>query len=404
MITVDQAHDLVMESLAPACKRSLSIGNLDREYLREAISADRAYPPFDRVAMDGIAIWSEMYQSGVRRFPLQSCQGAGEPAHQLRDQRHCIEVMTGAPLPHGCDTVIPFESLIEDGNVRQVHPETTVRRGQNIHKEGSDYQKGQRLIEAGVPLSSRHWTVLASVGVSEVQVSKRPRLALVSTGDELVAVEDSPEPYQIRMSNSWSMKASLATHGYREADIFHLPDEGERLNKQLSEIMASYDHLILSGGVSKGRYDFVPQVLEDLGVQKIFHRIAQKPGKPMWFGRSPTGQGVFGLPGNPNSALICLHRYVIPALNRTLSPEPPPNLLAVLEADVSFTHNLTLFQPVRINVRDDGSLGAVPLKTNGSGDFAALVPSDGFLELPRGQSLFQKGQVFPLILWDGGLG
>ena len=221
-------------------------------------------------------------------------------------------------------------------------------------------------------------------------------LAVVSTGDELVEVGQEPLPHQIRMSNVYMLQAALREAGVA-ADRFHLPDRQEDIANELRQILGRYDAVLLSGGVSMGKADYVPEVLAELGVQKLFYQVAQRPGKPFWFGQSPEGKVVFALPGNPVSTFVCFYKYVRPWLQASLSDKPAPTLAAVLAEDVSFAPPLTFFLTVKAEVALDGRLLAYPVRSGGSGDFASLLQADGFLELPPHLSVFKAGQAYPLI-------
>jgi molybdopterin molybdotransferase len=180
-------------------------------------------------------------------------------------------------------------------------------------------------------------------------------------------------------------------------DIYHLADDKQVIESELSKLLETYQVLILSGGVSKGKADFVPEVLEQLGVTKLFHEVAQKPGKPFWFGRAAGGAMVFALPGNPNSTFLCFYRFVKPWLLKTLGGKPALKMHAILREDVSFKPNLTYFLPVKVSEAASGMLQAHPIRHGGSGDLASLLEADGFLELPAQQSFFASGDIYPII-------
>jgi len=211
----------------------------------------------------------------------------------------------------------------------------------------------------------------------------------------LVDVDQIPLPHQIRKSNSYVLAAALSELGCK-ADLFHVIDDEKKIKGMLEEILTKYELIILSGGVSKGKFDFIPQVLESLRVKKLFHQVSQRPGKPMWFGQSQRNT-VFGLPGNPVSTFMCFHRYVKPWLTKSLGNEIKKQS-AQLAEDYSFSPSLTYFLQVKIQ-NENGKLIAYPLSGGGSGDFANLKDVDGFLELPLHESKFQKGESFPLILF-----
>ena len=397
MITVRKAQQLILEHKLPIKERQLEIDHLCDSVLQSDLFADRDYPPFHRVAMDGIAICYETWKRGNRSFAIESCQKAGQAASSLQDLQKCIEVMTGAVLPKSCDVVIRYEDLQIKDSWAHLDPSVHVKKMQNIHQKASDYQKGELLLSRGTLLSSPQWSIVASIGAHKIRASKVPSLALVTTGDELVEVCSQPLPHQIRRSNVYGIVSSLKAFGFHDVKLFHLQDDMIQIMEALDEIVQAHEVIVLSGGVSKGKYDFIPKALSDLKVRKIFHGVKQKPGKPLWFGVSENAHLVFGLPGNPVSALICFHRYILPVLWRSLGLQTE-SIQGVLDEQVVFKKNLSLFLPVKVSVQR-GTLVSKPIFGNGSGDFACLRNTSGFLELPGEKEVFEKAQSYPLYLW-----
>ncbi len=392
MISVEEATAIILANAAVLKKRSVPLEEALGQTLAETIQADRDFPPFDRATMDGVAISYDAFQSGIRTFPIESMQAAGKPVGQLNNRTHCIEIMTGAPLPIETDSVIPYEQLRIIDRTAQIEV-TSVERGQNIHRQGNDARQGEKLLTPGTLISPAEAALLASVGKAEVLVYKLPKAAIISTGNELVDIDQQPLPHQVRKSNSYALQAAWTALG-GTSTLFHLPDDESVIQTELKRILEQYDVLILSGGVSKGKFDFIPQSLEAQGIQKMFHQVSQKPGKPLWFGRSAT-QFVFALPGNPVSTFLCFHRYVKPWLlascGRNLAPAK-----AILAEDYSFNAPLTYFLQVRLQ-NEDGKWLAYPVPGGGSGDFVNLREVGGFLELPKGKKQFQKGDSFDII-------
>jgi molybdopterin molybdotransferase len=262
----------------------------------------------------------------------------------------------------------------------------------NIHPKGQDAQKGDVVLSAGQVISPAEIALLASVGKSRISVKSFPMTALVSTGDELVEVNQEPAPHQIRRSNTRALKAAMKEIHWN-ASSFHLPDNKAAVNERLREILNNNEITILSGGVSKGKFDFIPDAMESLGVRKQFHEVSQRPGKPFWFGTRDDGKVVFALPGNPVSTYVCFYRYILPWIFRQMEVKPKLEF-ARLGEDFSFTPDLTYFLQVRTK-NDSGAVVAYPRPGGGSGDFANLTEVDGFLELPREKSEFKKGEVYP---------
>jgi molybdopterin molybdotransferase len=241
--------------------------------------------------------------------------------------------------------------------------------------------------------------IIASCGLDTVEVGRAPVIRVISTGNELVLPGQPVASHQIRMSNGPALVAMLTDQGFVDSSHDHLADDPVLLKRELGRHLDEASVLILSGGVSMGKADFVPQVLEELGVEVVFHKISQRPGKPMWFGIGPDKQTVFALPGNPVSSLVCCRQYVLPALFRASGRNTAPARFAVLAEDVEFGADLTCFLPVRTVSLNDGSIRATPVPTNTSGDFASLSGTDGYVELQKDESVFPAGSVVPLHLW-----
>jgi len=399
MVTPAEAEALIRQHLVCLPVESLPLPQCMGAVLRENVYAERDQPPFDRVAMDGIAIDSTAWKAGRRKFRVEGVQAAGDPYRKLATADDCLEVMTGAVLPQGCDTVIPSEQLELVGELAQVSNEAEVRCGQNVHKRASDGRQGDLLLEAGTLLRAPEIAVAASAGMSRIRVSGQPTILVVSTGNELVEPGEPILDHQIRRSNSYGVAAALRQRGFLRVADDHLPDDMTTLLERLRLHLHTHDVLILSGGVSMGRYDLVPKALEELGVQLVFHRIAQRPGRPMWFGITEAGPAVFALPGNPVSTLVCLGRYVLPALYQAMGlHEQRPERIAIAEP-VEFKASLTSFVPVAVEYDDWGRPWAVPKPTNGSGDFSSLAGTDGFVELPPGPNVWPKGFVTRIYRW-----
>ena len=398
MISVSQATQIILDHAASFGEEAVPLEAAAGRVLREDLVADRDFPPFTRVSMDGIAIRYAAFEAGRRRFAIAGTQGAGAPPLTLEEAEQCLEVMTGAVLPVGTDTVIRYEDLeIRDGVAHLTVDE--IRQGQNAHPRGLDRSKGDVLVRAGARLTPGEIGVAATIGKSTLQVARRPRIAILYTGDELVSIDETPEPHQIRVSNGFTIRTALA-HWQITADQLHLPDEPGIIRERLQSCLQDYDALILSGGVSKGKFDYIPDSLTALGVQQLFHRVKQRPGKPFWFGRQPEGATVFALPGNPVSALMCTLRYVGPWLSKSLGRPAGPSAFAMLAKDYTFKPGMPYFLTVRVQSDPaTGRLLAYPLAGRGSGDLANLSDADGFLELPAGDGLFQRGTVFPLYLY-----
>jgi molybdopterin molybdotransferase len=384
VISVAQADELLARHVSTRTPVPCALSDAHGRILREDLRADRPLPPYDRVAVDGYAFRRDEYRQGVRRFAVAAMQRAGVPALDALHARSCIEVMTGAVLPGGFDAVIKVEDTTREGEVVSFPDGLGFEAYENVHRRGADRVAHDTLVSAGVTLAPTHIGVAASVGKTLLQVAPVVTAAVVATGDELVPVGAVPLDHQIRLSNPYAILAALHGAGLATATFAHAGDSTDALGAVIADALQR-DVVILSGGVSMGRFDLVPQMLTAAGVVTHFHKINQKPGKPMLFGSTPSGKLVFGLPGNPVSALVCLVRYVLPALARAAGAAPSERRVT-LGAGFKRPKDRTQFAPVRLAPDAAHGMLAQPVSWNGSGDFAALAASDGFVELPAGMS------------------
>jgi molybdopterin molybdotransferase len=399
VLTPAQADELIGQHLACLPIESLPLAQCAGAVLRENVYAERDSPPFDRVAMDGIALDSSSVQSGNRRLRIQATQAAGDPPLVLATPTGCIEVMTGAVIPSGCDSVIPVEQITVQSNEAALLDNVTVEPWQNVHRRGTDTRQGTLLLSAGSRLRAPEIAIAASAGMARIRVSSQPMLAVISTGNELIEPGEPILPHQIRRSNAYAIVAALRRHGFQRVADDHLLDDPEEIRSRLKFHLETHDVLVLSGGVSMGKLDFVPRVLDELGVHTVFHKVAQRPGKPMWFGVASSGATVFALPGNPVSTFVCLSRYVLPALFAAMGQDPPAPERMALGGEIANNTEMTLFVAIRVEVDDWGRSWALPCPTNGSGDFTSLAGTDGFVELPPGPNKYPKGFVTRLHRW-----
>ena len=399
LITPRLAEEAINSRLTCLPIESLPLTQCVGGTLRENIYAERDAPPYDRVFMDGVAVDSERLRRGLRRFRIQATQAAGAPALKLASGENAIEVMTGSVLPVATDCVIPVEQYDVVDGIVSLKSAVTATPYHNVHRRGSDSRQGALLLKTGTLLRAPEIAVAASAGMARVRVSSQPAVMIVSTGDELVEPGDPIADFQVRRSNAYACAATLRKRGFARVGDDHLLDDEEILRERLAMHLTTHEVLILSGGVSMGKFDLVPKVLVQLGVQEVFHNVAQRPGRPMWFGIGPQGQSVFGLPGNPVSTLICLIRYVIPAIAEAMGTSRlSPERLA-LASPVTFQPALAYFLPVAIQQDEWGRPWVNPRPPNGSGDFLSLAGSDGFVELPPGPNTYPKGFVSNVYRW-----
>jgi molybdopterin molybdotransferase len=382
VLTPAAAEKLIFDTIPLFHREDCAISDAHGRVLRTDLKADRDLPPFDRVTMDGFAVRSSALAKGVVRFRVEATQAAGMRPFTLGPgDEACVEIMTGAVLPDGADCVVPYEEATREGSWAVVsQAAAALGPGRHVHRRGSDHKAGEVIVGAGARLTGREIAVAAACGLPALTVTHSPKVAVVSTGDELVEVEALVAPHQLRRSNDYALRAALIQAGYPHADRFHLRDIRHEIEHMLWHILAEYDVLLITGGISKGKFDFLPSELERQGVRKVFQGVAQRPGKPV-------------------SAYTCLHRYVLPALAQASGMAPRGPLMATLSEMVVFTPKLACLLPVRLSSGPRAELVATPAPVGTSGDFAGLVGTDGFVELPAGQDEFPAGYLAPYRSW-----
>ncbi|HRH51056.1 MAG TPA: molybdopterin molybdotransferase MoeA [Panacibacter sp.] len=391
MTTVEQATEIVLAESNDYGTESIYFENALGRVLAKDLRADRDLPPYNRVTMDGIAISFAAFENGIRSFKIIATQAAGETTFEINHPSECIEIMTGAALPSTTDTVIRYEDLeIKDG-IATVQTEA-VTKGQSIHLKGIDKSKGDLVAAAKQLITPALISMAASVGKSDLLVKQFPKVVIISSGDEVVNIDETPNAFQIRRSNNYTIKAALQQYCIN-AEMIHIPDDPVITKQEIKKCLQQYDVIILSGGVSEGKFDYIPKALEENAVKKLFHKVQQRPGKPFWFGKHKNGVLVFAFPGNPVSTFMCLRRYFCVWLEQSLGIAKQ-KMFAALEEDFVFTPALQYFLQVKLNVNEKGQLLAKPVAGNGSGDFANLLDTDAFMELPLEQNNFTKGEVF----------
>ena len=339
--------------------------------LREDLSADRPFPPFDRVTMDGVAFrFADLDSSSLT---LQGVHAAGSPTPPPLKEKHCWQIMTGSVMPPDCDTVIPYEEVSLTGDHATISCKAVP--GKFIHRQGSDASTGDLMIKSGTRINPGHLGIMASIGAVQVKVTRLPRVKILTTGDELISVHESPLPHQLRQSNGITLLSAIENWGPVDASWNHLPDELQATTIGIAQALELSDLVILSGGISKGRKDFVRPALESLRGAPLFHGVAQRPGKPLAFWKD-----IVALPGNPNSTLTTFRRYVVPLLRRMTGAPDEAGITLPLAEPICQHPFLTQFLPAKIN--PDGK--AVSLSPQNSGDFVTPLEGTGYLEIPPG--------------------
>ncbi|WP_282165383.1 molybdopterin molybdotransferase MoeA [Cellulophaga baltica] len=387
MITYEEAFRRVMLYTKDFGTVSVPLMESVNCVLAETIYADRDFPPFNRSTKDGIALQHSAFETNEQVFKIEGIIGAGLAQQKLENPKSCLEIMTGAVVPAYADTIVMYEDIeIKDGYAT-VHTEPV--KGQNIHLQGSDKKEGTVLLEKGIRISPAEIGILASVGKASVVVQKTPTVCVISTGDELVPVSEIPKPHQIRTSNVLSLKAALQKENITATHL-HLNDNKKVIQAAVLKALTEYDVLLLSGGVSKGKFDFIPEVMDELGVEKVFHKVLQRPGKPFWFGvHEEYNAMVFSFPGNPVSTFSNYCVYFAPWLKNSMGLGVRDRFV-VLKNDVEKHPILTLYIPAVLEW-DGATLLAKTVANNGSGDLTSLAEIDGFVCLPPGEANYEKG-------------
>lgn len=390
MISPQDATDRITSHLPLFPVRTISSDQAAGEVLRESIVAQRDAPPFDRVMLDGIAVSFEALQSGQKKFRIEGSAPAGSEQKKLLDPTAALEVMTGSMLPLQTDTVIPVEDLA-DGEKGWATVSGEVGCGQGVHLRGSSVNKGVEILSPGLQLGPAALAVIATEGLLQVKVSSRPKIGLLTTGDEIIPPDQDPLPHQIRASHPSAFKALFENFGYSLHAHIHVDDLEEDITRAIRNLLEKSDVLVVTGGVSKGKRDFVPELLSAAGVDIAIHGVSQRPGKPFLFGHKDQ-QLIFALPGNPMSALLCARRYVIPALDQASGAEDLCPERIHLDDEI-FSHPvLTTFQEVTRSAE-----GWKLCRSQNSGDLHAPAASLGMIECPPRNA---KTSSFDYYAWS----
>jgi molybdopterin molybdotransferase len=398
MLTYEQARrtviDQVQSKKGPRATANVSVWDALGYVLAEEIKTDREYPPFDRSTRDGYAVCASEAGPGANLH----CAGeikAGDTVTQPLAQGTCIQIMTGAAVPAGADAVVMIEHTQREADT--VRFERAAKTGQNIVPRGSEAPAAQTILTPGMRLGYAELALAAQVGETELRCAVKPRVAILSTGDEVVSVDDLPGPFQIRNSNSVSLAVQVKLAGGEPVLLGNAADRVDDLRAKIERGLKE-DVLVLSGGVSMGKYDLVETVLKEMSAQFYFDAVAIRPGKPAVFGRCGN-TFVFGLPGNPISTMVTFELFVTPALDLLSGADSRP--LPLLEAKLGEALNekpgLTHFLPAHLEWH-----GVVPevkaLPWQGSGDIATMAKANCFLVVPPDREQIAAGERVTVLL------
>jgi molybdopterin molybdotransferase len=405
MIPVAEAVRVVVEKAEPLAAERVPLGDSAGRVLAEDVFADSDLPPFDRAQMDGYAVRSEDVREVPARLRVVGEAAAGRGWRGAVRKGEAVRIMTGAPLPAGADSVQQVELTRESEDGVSVRVERATEPGQFYVPRASEMRAGERVLGAGEEVNAARVAVLASFGYAEVSVRRRPRAAVLATGTELVPVTDKPGEDQIRDSNTYSLAAYARLAG---AEVERLPfagDDPELLRREIEAAAARSDVLVLSGGVSMGRYDFTKAALRALGAEIFFERVSLRPGKPTVFARLPNDRRslVFGLPGNPVSVSVTFNLFARAAI-RAMQGARSPALeeeRAVLARAARGAAERTSYLPAALSTDDAGRLLAEPLKWGGSSDFVAFARASALLVVPAGVKTLEAGGVVRVVRLPG---
>lgn len=392
-LTFDQARAVITEKIAEMApepsRETVRLEDALGRVLAVEVTADRDYPPFNRSARDGFAVRASDVANPPARMKIIGQTRAGEPSKFQIQPGETVEIMTGAPGPEGADTVVMWEHSTRDGD--DVTLEKSVPAGKNLIFRGSEAKQGSVVLERGVPLDYPEIALLASTGNASVEVCRKPAVAILSTGDEVVELDVAPEPFQIRNSNAYSLAMQVRRQGGEPRILPIAPDQLDRTRELVEEGLKA-DLLLLSGGVSMGKYDFVEQALRELGAEFFFTQVKIQPGRPLVFGRAGSTP-VFGLPGNPISTMVTFEVFARIALHRLAGRKssPLPYLVARLGSDFKHKPVLTRFLPSVLQ-GDYGDATVNPVKWQGSGDLVALARANCFLVATPDRESWKAGE------------
>jgi len=365
-----------------------------RRIAAEDVRADRNYPPFDRSTRDGFALRAADASQPGAKLRLIGESRAGVPFNGVVEPGTCVQIMTGAPLPRGANSIVMNEHARIEGDY--VVTDEAAREGAHFVLEGQETRVGESVIARGKRLSYAELAIAAQVGRSRLVVAKKPRVAILSTGDELVAPDQSPTKYQIRNSNNVSLAAQVALAGGEPVMLGTAPDNPAQLRARIEQALEA-DIVALTGGVSVGKYDLVEQVLREMGAEFYFDAVAIRPGKPAVFGFCH-GKPVFGLPGNPVSTMVTFELFVVPAIE--LLSGRKPDALALLKAELAHPLNekppLAHFLPARVSW-PGGEAVVEAIHWEGSGDIGSVVKGNCFLVVHEAKLVYAAGEMVDVL-------
>ncbi len=397
MISVEEAKKIIGEHITPATSiEKVSLTQAYGRVLAKDVESDIDIPPFNRATMDGYAVVSK---DGPGFYEVTEYVPAGTFPQKRVESGKVTRVMTGAPTPEGADAIIQVEKtggFVEVGEKAEI--KESIKHGQNISLKGEDIKAGQKVLSAGNVIEAPEMAALATVGCDPVEVFKAPKVAILSTGDELVPASQKPAPGQIRNSNSPSLFAQALALGLEPTLLGVAKDNEKDLNDKIAQ-GSTYDFLLISGGVSAGDKDFVPNALEQAGYKQIFHKVRVKPGKPLLFGATPGGKYVFGVPGNPVSGMVIFELFIKQAILKFsgMMLDGSPAVKAMLACSVKRKPGAREeYIPVHIHW-DGEKFMAIRIRYHGSGHMLAMTHANALFKIPSDMEEVEAGYVGEIV-------
>jgi molybdenum cofactor synthesis domain-containing protein len=399
MISVAEAIQIVRQQTHTLPVEQISLPHALGRVLAQDIVADSDLPPFDRSQMDGYAVRAVDAQAAPVRLRIVGESAAGKGWHNQLDEGQAVRIMTGAPVPAGADSVQQIELTheLKDGTVVELLE--SVEEGKSIVKRGAEIRAGETVLSAGTMINAAMMAVLAAFGYATVNVFQRPRVGVLATGTELVAVDQKPGQDQIRDSNNYSIAAYAELAGGVIERFPLTGDDTSLLKNQIAKAAETCDLIVTSGGVSMGVYDLTKSALKQLDAEIFFERVALRPGKPTVFARLRSGTLMFGLPGNPVSVAVTFNLFArTAALAMQGATEPAlKRETAALARSVKGTADRESYLPVQLTTNDDGELIAFPLKWGGSSDFVAFALTTALAIVPAGAKTVEAGSLVNVL-------
>jgi molybdopterin molybdotransferase len=399
MISVAEAIQIVRQQTTPLETERVDLPNALGRVLAQEITADSDLPPFDRAQMDGYAVRAAETTSAPVSLRIAGESAAGKGWHHRLEEGHAVRIMTGAPVPEGADSVQQVELTheLKDGTVVELLE--AVETGRSIVKRGDEITAGEVVLRPGVTINAAMMAVMAAFGYAQVEVTRRPRVAVLATGSELVSIDEKPGQDQIRDSNNYSISAYAEMAGALVQRFPLTRDETSLLTRQIAEAADNFDVVVTSGGVSMGVYDVTKNALKELGAEIFFERVALRPGKPIVFARLPGGALMFGLPGNPVSVSVTFNLFTRTALLAMQGANEPvlKQETVVLARAIKGTMERESYLPAQLTTNDDGELIAFPLKWGGSSDFVSFALTTALVIIPAGVKAAAAGSLVKAV-------